>query len=411
MRTVIAGGGIGGLAAALSLHAAGLRDLQVLEAVPELQPIGVGVNLPPHAVRELTELGLGEDLARIGIPTLELAYYDPAGTLIWTEPRGTPAGYRWPQYSIHRGELQMLLLGAVRERMGREAVRTDCRLTGLRSTEDGGIEALTATGPAVRGDVLVGADGIRSAVRALLYPQEGPLPWNGWFMFRGRTWAPPYLTGGSMVIIGDEVQRVVAYPIGHARGDGQVLTNWILTRRVPGEALARGDWNRSADPAEVARHIEGWRYDWLDAHALVADAELAYEYPMVDLDPLPRWSHGRVTLLGDAAHAMYPFGSNGASQAILDARVLAQELATRPDPLAALAAYDARRRETVAKVQLANREQAGGVMARVSALARRSAHGSAADELMAVETEYKRLAGFDAETLNTRASLSVARAH
>ena len=410
MRILIAGGGIGGLAAALSLHAAGLNDVQVFESAAEVLPIGVGVNLPPHAVRELTELGLADVLAHTGVPTAELAYYGRDGQLIWTETRGSAAGYHWPQYSIHRGRLQLLLLEAVRERLGFQAVHTGRRVMRF----DRGAQGITlqikrsdGTHEQVSGDVLIGADGIRSSVRAQLFPNEGPLPWNGWVMYRGRTWAPAFLTGESMVIIGDEVQRVVAYPISAPRADGLILTNWILTRRADYSSMDRGDWNRAANPLDLRVHVQGWTWDWIDVAQLITQAEEAYVYPLVDLEPLARWSVGAVTLLGDAAHAMYPFGSNGASQAILDGRYLARELASCANAEHALAQYEACRRETTTQVQLANRRQASDVMTRVSELARQHATGAAAGELMAVEAQYKRLAGFDADTLNTRASLSV----
>jgi 2-polyprenyl-6-methoxyphenol hydroxylase-like FAD-dependent oxidoreductase len=224
-------------------------------------------------------------------------------------------------------------------------------------------------------------------------------------MFRGAARGAPFLSGRSMVIVGDETRRAVVYPL-----DGETL-NWLVVRPAPSGAppLELGNWNRPISPQLVADFVQDWVFDWLDLPALVRATESAYEYPMADLDPLPQWTFGRVTLLGDAAHAMYPFGSNGASQAILDGRVLAYHLATQPDVDGALAAYEAERRPAVSAVQLANRRQAGDVMARVSALARAQDHASAAAELKQVEQKYKQLAGFDVETLNHRPSLSVVR--
>lgn len=228
-------------------------------------------------------------------------------------------------------------------------------------------------------------------------------------MWRGVTWAPSFLSGTSMVIVGDEIQRVVAYPISGPRDDGLVLINWILSRRTDGTTTEteRGNWTQPADRRDLVQYVDSMCFDWLDIASLIGNAEAAYEYPKVDLEPLERWTEGRVTLLGDAAHAMYPFGSNGASQAIIDARVLALDLATHQDEREALASYEQKRRLVTAQVQLANRRQDGEVMARVSELARGSAVGDAADELKSVEVQYKRLAGFEAETLNTRPSLSV----
>jgi 2-polyprenyl-6-methoxyphenol hydroxylase-like FAD-dependent oxidoreductase len=405
MKALIAGAGIGGLSAALSLHAAGYRDIVLLESARELQQVGVGLNLPPHAVRELVELGLGAALDSTGLRTAELAYYDIQGQLIWAEPRGLAAGYRWPQYSIHRGRLQQLLLDAVRERLGPQAVLTGHRVTGVQQfaggVRVGCIDARTGSAQEHEGNLLVGADGIRSAVREAMFGRV-PLASNGWTMYRGAVKAAPFLTGHSMVIVGDEQRRAVVYPI-----DGETL-NWLIVRPAPaGDGTELGNWNRPVEPPLVASHVRDWAFDWLDIPALVDATTAAYEYPMADIDPLARWSVGRITLLGDAAHAMYPFGSNGASQAILDGRVLARELARHADAGRGLAAYEAARREQVAAVQLANRTQAGDVMARVSALARSGKHGSAADELKGIEQNYKRLAGFDVQALNERPSFSV----
>ncbi|WP_151447353.1 FAD-dependent monooxygenase [Lacisediminimonas profundi] len=408
MDIAISGAGIGGLTAALSLHAAGQRNVTVFEAAPQLRQVGVGLNLPPHAVRELAELGLGDQLERAGIRTAELAYYDPAGKLIWAESRGTEAGYRWPQYSIHRGKLQDLLAQAVRERLGQGAIRTGIRLSTATTRADGrvefhGTDVQAGTRLSFEADLLVAADGIRSALRDHLAGQPTPLASNGWVMYRGTTRAAPFLSGHSMVIIGDENQRIVVYPIG----DG--MLNWLLVRPRDDKAPAAelGNWNLEVSPAKLAQTVSDWRFEWLDVHALVAAAPIAWEYPMADIDPLPRWTYGHCTLLGDAAHAMYPFGSNGASQAIIDARVLAWAIGTRPGIDDALQWYEQQRRPATGNVQTANRRQAGDVMARVSELARRAAHADAANELLEVERRYKQLAGFDVETLNKRDSWNV----
>jgi 2-polyprenyl-6-methoxyphenol hydroxylase-like FAD-dependent oxidoreductase len=252
-------------------------------------------------------------------------------------------------------------------------------------------------------DVAIAADGIRSPVRDSLYGAVTALASNGWVMYRGVTKSAPFLSGRSMVIIGDETQRVVVYPIA----DG--VLNWLLVRpkdttRAEAEL---GNWNVPVSTSAIAAFVKDYRFDWLDVHHLVASSSESYEYPMADIDPLPRWVFGRCALLGDAAHAMYPFGSNGASQAILDARVLAYELATAPTIDEALRGYETQRRPVASDVQLANRRQAGDVMARVSALARSGAHGDAATELQDVERRYKQLAGFDVDALNTRKSWSV----
>jgi 2-polyprenyl-6-methoxyphenol hydroxylase-like FAD-dependent oxidoreductase len=404
MRIIVAGAGIGGLSAALSLHAAGYHEILLLESAREIQQVGVGLNLPPHAVRELVELGLGHALEHSGLPTAELAYHDAQGRRIWSEPRGLQAGYRWPQYSIHRGRLQQLLLDAVRERLGSQAVLTGQRV-GTVEQEAGKVRVRCVQAGMLaahehEADLLVGADGIRSAVRdAILGPVA--LATNGWTMYRGAVKAAPFLGGLSMVIVGDEQRRAVVYPI-----DAETQ-NWLIVRPVGGEGAELGNWNRPIDPAMIAAHVQDWAFDWLDIPALVKATPAAYEYPMADIDPLARWTTGRVTLLGDAAHAMYPFGSNGASQAIIDSRVLAQALARSSSVEEGLAAYEGARRAQVAQVQLANRTQAGDVMSRVSTLARSGLHGAAANELKAVEQRYKQLAGFDVNALNERPSFSV----
>jgi 2-polyprenyl-6-methoxyphenol hydroxylase-like FAD-dependent oxidoreductase len=409
MRITIAGAGVGGLTAALSLHAAGYDDVVLLEAAREIRDVGVGINLPPHAVRELSELGLEEELARSGLPTKELAYYDSAGQLIWNEPRGRDAGYRWPQYSIQRGQLQRILVEAVRRRLGPSAIKTGQRVLRVLQESVGQVCIETAdqfSGQSVShfADIVVAADGIRSATRDSLSGAVTPLASNGWVMYRGTTRAEPFLTGATMIILGDETQRIVVYPIAPG------LLNWLLVRpRGDAAAAELGNWNVSVSPECVASFAEQYRFDWLDIHRLVGAASEAYEYPMADIDPLPRWVFGRCALLGDAAHAMYPFGSNGASQAILDARVFAYELATAPAIDSALNGYEARRRPVASGVQLANRRQAGDVMAKVSAMARRGAHGDAASELQDAERSYRQLAGFDVEELNNRKSWSARR--
>ncbi|HSA50916.1 MAG TPA: flavin-dependent oxidoreductase [Yinghuangia sp.] len=416
MRVVVAGGGIGGLAAALSLHAAGIDRVTVLEAAPEIRPLGVGINLLPHATRELTELGLADELAELGVATARLTYFNRHGQEIWSEPRGLAAGYHWPQYSVHRGALQMLLLRAVRERLGADAVRTGAVVAGYEDLP-GAVRVRLHDGTRVDGDVLVGADGIRSAVRRRLFPAEGPPPWNGLVLWRGTTRVPhpAFLGGRTMVMAGDGTEKFVAYPLADVPDDdGRVLLNWIAERPLDTPPPAPGDWNRPAEPAAILRHFGDWRFDWLDVPAVISGAETVFEYPMVDRDPLPQWTHGRVTLLGDAAHAMYPIGSNGASQAILDARVLAHALATHPLD-EALAGYEAQRRPATTAIQQANRGLGPEVVMRI--VHERAPDGFTADRgldhvLTAQEREdiasaYKRTAGFDPDVLNSRPSYSV----
>ncbi|MGA6154187.1 FAD-dependent monooxygenase [Stenotrophomonas sp. NPDC087984] len=400
MSVLIAGAGIGGLAAALSLHAAGVGTA-VVESAREIRPLGVGINLLPHAVRELIELGLGDELAAIGVATAENVYADRFGRQVFTEPRGMAQGYRWPQYSVHRGELQRLLLAAVRERLGADAVRIGTRVVGF---DDAGEEA----GPRERGGVrvrlldratgtveesaaraLIGADGLHSAVRAALHPQDGPLLWSGIRMWRGTTRAEPFLSGRSMVIVRDGDAELVAYPIGGGR------VNWVCQVRVsePRPLTGEAAWNRVGRLADVLPYFDHWRLGWLDVPGLLVNSGEILEYPMVDREPLPWWGSGRVTLLGDAAHPMYPVGANGASQAVVDARVLARELARADDVPTALARYETERREATAAVVRANR-------------AMNRAGARTPEELARVTDTYRDTTGGDVRTLNARASLS-----
>ena len=419
MTVLVAGAGIGGLTLALSLHQAGV-PVRVFESAAELRPLGVGINLLPHAVRELDELGLLAELDRIGVRTAELAYYSKRGQLIWSEPRGAAAGYRWPQFSIHRGHLQMLLLKAVRRRLGDANIRVGWHLDKWR---DRGNE-ITASfidkkSGAARGDVdgqlLIGADGIHSSLRRRFYPDEGPPIWNGAILWRGTARARPYLTGRSMIMAGHEFQKFVCYPISapedDGAGDGKATINFIAERKfAPDHAWRREDWNRPGDPADFLPQFEDWVFDWLDVPALIRAADAVYEYPMVDRDPLPWWTRGRATLLGDAAHAMYPIGSNGASQAILDARVLTREILKRGATAEALAAYEAERRPATAKVVLANRQNGPEqVMQRVEELApagfERIEDVLTPGELEETAASYKKLAGFDKDALNSRPAI------
>jgi 2-polyprenyl-6-methoxyphenol hydroxylase-like FAD-dependent oxidoreductase len=413
MTILIAGGGIAGLTAALSLHQIGI-DCRVFETVATPQPLGVGINLLPHAVRELSDLGLQDALAQTAIPTAELAYYNKHGQRIWSEPRGRDAGYNWPQFSIHRGELQLILLQAARTRLGADHIMTGHHLTGWQDNGTG-IRAqfidrrTNAPLPDAEGDLLVAADGIHSAVRQTLYPQEGPPIWNGAILWRGTTRASPFLTGRSMIMAGHEFQKFVAYPISRAAADqGHAVINWIAERKFqPDASWRREDWNRPGNLDDFLPQFAGWRFDWLDVPALIQAADHCFEYPMVDRDPLDRWTFGRVTLLGDAAHPMYPIGSNGASQAILDARVLTREIRrTGPTP-DALLAYEAERRPATSKIVMANR---GNGPEQVMQLVEQRAplgFSQIEDVLTPAELEgtaagYKQLAGFDKDALNAR---------
>jgi 2-polyprenyl-6-methoxyphenol hydroxylase-like FAD-dependent oxidoreductase len=413
MEVTIAGGGIGGLAAALALHAASV-DCEVFEQVRELRELGVGINTLPHAIKELAALGLLDELDRVGVRTRELIYANRFGQAVWREPRGTDAGFDAPQFSIHRGKLHGVLLRAVIERIGPGRVHAGCRL--LSFVERG--ERIVAlferreSGETfeVAADALVGADGIHSAVRAAFYPAEGPPAWNGIMLWRGAADWPIHVDGRTMVIAGGMDAKFVFYPIHSdpAHPDRR-LTNWAVQARLPNAGALpprREDWNRPGRLGDLEPLIRNrFRLGFVDPLALIQASGTFYEYPMCDRDPLPRWSFGRATLLGDAAHPMYPVGSNGASQAVLDARALARHLASAPSVPEALAAYEAERRPVTAEIVLSNRK--GGPERVIDVLEARAPDGFEDVEAVASHAEreaivrgYAAMAGFAREQVN-----------
>ena len=346
LPVIVAGGGIGGLSVALTLDQIGVPCI-VLETVADPKPLGVGINLQPNAVRELYELDIGPaKLDTIGLRAKEWALVGLNGNDVYSEPRGQLAGYKWPQYAVHRGRLQMLLLDTAMKRLGAAAVRTGSRVTGFRQHPD----AVTALVQTTRGDrtelrgrLLIGADGLHSSIRAQMYPDQPPIQWGGAIMWRGMTPGVPIRTGASFVGLGTHRHRVVFYPISQADPATSLATiNWIAEITVDNSSgWGNGDWNKKVEIASFAHHFADWTYDWLDVPRMLRGAKEAFEYPMIDRDPVPTWVSGRVALLGDAAHVMYPTGSNGASQAIVDARVLGAAMLKHGVTADALRAYDA----------------------------------------------------------------------
>lgn len=403
-KVMIAGGGIGGLAAALTLHQIGV-DCVVYESVRTLKPLGVGINLQPNAVRELGDLGITPAmLDEVGLPAREWALVGLNGNDIHAEPRGLEAGYNWPQYAVHRGQFHMLLHRLVVERLGPEAVQTGKRVTGY--SHDTGVTLHFADGTQATGDLLIGADGIHSAIRATMHPGQPPIHWGGAVMWRGVTRARPNRTGSSFIGLGTHRHRVVIYPISHPDADGMATINWIaeVTYDSP-EGRENTGWFREVTTADFALHFDGWNWDWLDVPALLAGAEVVYENPMIDRDPIQTWVDGPVALLGDAAHAMYPTGSNGASQAIIDARVLGACMVEHGANAQALAAYDARLCGPVSALVLRNRgagpfgllnivhDRCGGTFDDIDSVI-------PPDERAAFLAGYKKAAGFAIESLN-----------
>lgn len=413
MKTaIIVGGGIGGLVSALKLHRVGV-SVRVFESVENIQALGVGINLLPHAVRVLTELGLADKLKSTGLPTSELVYFNKFGSRIWQEPRGVNAGYHWPQYSIHRGRLQMLLLDAVKEQLGEQAVITGHHLSSFEMEG----EQVTAhfinrkTGVnlgSYSADVMVAADGIHSAVRKFFYPNEGLPKFSGRILWRGIAEFEPYLTERTMIMAGYQNQKFVAYPVcPDTLARGRSLVNWIAELSVDEEMPSRADWNRKVNKEVFAPAFASWDFGWLNVPKLIEETEAVYEFPMVDRDPLPKWTFGRVTLLGDAAHPMYPIGSNGASQAILDADALGQAISENQDAELALIAYEKARLSRTANIVLSNRKN--GPESVMQIVEERAPKGFenlydviSQEELEEISNRYKQIAGFDQKTLNAK---------
>jgi 2-polyprenyl-6-methoxyphenol hydroxylase-like FAD-dependent oxidoreductase len=416
LEVIVAGGGIGGLSLALSLHQAEIA-VRVYEAVRIPSPLGVGINLQPTAVRELTELGLGEALAQTGIATRRLNLCNKFGQLIYAERRGLDAGYRWPQYSIHRGKLQLLLLRAVRDRIGGENIRTGLKLT--RFEQDGRVRAHfidrhSGSEHVDEADILVGADGIHSAVRHQFYPTEGAPRFAQQMLWRAAVEAEPFLDGQTMAIVGHFHQRIIIYPIGGGQ-DGKARINWICQKTVPDRPTPREDWNRRVAKEDVLATFGDWKFPWLDLPALIEQSPDIYEFPLVDRDPIAAWSFGRVTLLGDAAHPMQPIGSQAGSQAILDARALTRALVETDDAVAALKRYDGERRPPMNDIIQRNRNF--GPEAAMQLAEERAPNGFARvedvisrPELDAIVASFARAAGLDVETVNHRPSFVSPRA-
>ena len=417
MKVMVIGAGIGGLTAALSLHAAGI-DAQVYESVADMQALGAGINLQPNAVRELIELGLGSALAATAIETAELGYYNKHGQLIWSEPRGLAAGYAWPQYSIDRGDLQMILLAAVKERLGAENVFAGHHLVSFE--QDGSSVTAQFTDrengkrlPARRGDVLIGCDGIHSSVRTQLYPHEGPPRSSGRIQWRGVVEGEPFLGGRTHVTMGFSQRRAVVYPVSRkAAGRGRSLINWVAVLGKQSASGVRATWDRKVPKDRFFRQFKDWNFGWIKFADLICDTDEIYEFPKDDRDPLPRWSFGRVTLVGDAAHTMLPIGAQAGSQAIVDARVLAFALATTRMAEQALELYEQQRRPIMNAVTMRNRKFGPAIVMEIAE--QRAPQGFARiedvmtyRELADIAHAYKVEAGFDPTAVNQRASSTV----
>jgi 2-polyprenyl-6-methoxyphenol hydroxylase-like FAD-dependent oxidoreductase len=415
MHVLLVGAGIGGLAAALSLHAAGI-EVSVFEAAPRVEALGLGINLQPTAVRELAELGLLDQLAEVAAPIEALGFFNRHGQPVWNEARGLACGYRWPQLAINRGTLQDLLYATACARLGHDRIVTGHALVSFEQDARGVVghfseQATASIQRRVSGDVLVGADGLHSAVRRHYYPDQ-PLRFAGQLMWRGAVTAPAFLGGRSMIIAGHRDQKVVAYPMTPSR-DGQATINWIAELGQSTGAPPREDWNRRVGRSHFADRFNDWRFGWLDAPDLIARTDTILEFPKFDRDPVARWSFGRVTLLGDAAHPMHPAGSQAGSQAIIDARALAWHLARhRDDVTAALRAYEQERLPVTRDIALQNR--AMGAEAMMDLAEARAPQGFTDIDAILPRAErealagtYRSRAGLDVQAVNDRASYAV----
>jgi 2-polyprenyl-6-methoxyphenol hydroxylase-like FAD-dependent oxidoreductase len=408
-RIAVIGGGVAGLGLALSLHQRGIV-CDVYEAAPEIKELGVGITLLPHAMRELAALGVQGKLEAAGIENLESVFYNRYGQFIYKEPRGRHAGYAYPEVGIHRGKLHRILFEETLRQIGAAHLHTDHRCVGALQDEQGAtlrfVDANGAQRAPVQADIVIACDGVNSTIRRQFYPDE-KVAFAGINTWRGVTRHKPILSGKSYMRVGSiHTGKMVIYPIvDNVDGNGNQLINWMAEIQREGEQM--NDWNRTGNRADFEAIFKDWRFPWLDVPQLIANAEQILEYPMVDKDPVPRWTFGRVTFMGDAAHPMYPRGSNGAAQGLIDARTLAELLAKMDDPLAALQAYDQARVEPTARVVQTNRSTPPDfINIKVDELSGGKPFDNIDDlisqeELRQISENYKRVAGFSQETLKT----------
>ena len=409
LKIAVIGGGIAGLALALNLKRRGLT-CDVYESVPEVKELGVGITLLPHGMRELAALGVQAKLEAAGIENLESVFFNRYGQYIYSEPRGRHAGYPVPEVGIHRGKLHRILFDEALAQLGLQHIHTGHRCTGVEQDDHGAtvhfVDPISgAARPSVRADVVVACDGINSAIRKQFYPDE-KMAFSGINTWRGVTKHKPILTGKSYIRIGSiQTGKMVIYPIvDNIDSEGNQLINWMA--EIQSEATTMNDWNQSGKAADFLDIFKDWTFDWLDVPALIANASQILEYPMVDKDPVAQWTFGRITFMGDAAHPMYPRGSNGSAQALIDARTLADELVQHDDPLVALKSYETLRLEPTANIVRTNRatppdfiimkadELSGGKPFRhIDDLISQT-------ELKAISDNYAKVAGFSREAVD-----------
>ncbi|MFT6434488.1 MAG: 2-polyprenyl-6-methoxyphenol hydroxylase-like FAD-dependent oxidoreductase [Candidatus Azotimanducaceae bacterium] len=405
---IIVGAGPVGLTLALLLHRNNI-PVEIYEAVEEVKPLGVGINLLPHSVRVLVELGLKDQLDSIGVRTSALHYYNKWGQQIWAEPRGIEAGYEHPQYSIHRGKFQMMLVAETRQRLGEETMKTGLKLIDWEDTTDGvsvRLQNLANEEVFVEGRCLIAADGINSTARALLYPDEGAPLYGNRILWRGTSVTKPFLDGRTMFMAGHPTCKFVAYCIQeNCDGMNNSLINWIAELEHPEDPVEMQNWNRKVNVDVFADSFDAWDFSWINIPKIIKQCQAVYEYPLSDRDPLPKWTFGNMTLIGDAAHPMYPIGSNGASQGILDAEKLSDELSSQEMVTKAFDNYELERRPATSNIVLSNRKNGPEQVMQLAE--ERSPDGFehvhdiiSQAELEEIANRYKQTAGFTVASVN-----------
>ena len=409
MTVLIAGGGIAGLSVALSCQQVDIPFI-VFETSEEIKPLGVGINLQPNAVRELSDLGIKESLQKIGVETQEFGLFSKEGLEIWSEPRGIKAGYKEPQFSVHRGQLQQLLYNTLKKRNNKDSIKLGYLTKSFEQSPEGVkikcVNKKTGKNEHFFGNILIGCDGINSNIRKQMYPNEGSPIWNGAVLWRGTTHGTPFRTGASMVMIGHETQRFVSYPISNPNDKGKAIINWIAELKFePSIAWPSGDWNKRVEKSKFIDQFKNWSFDWIDPIKLISESGDVFEYPMVDREPLDKWTFEKTTLLGDAAHPTYPVGSSGASQAIIDSRKLVFYLKAKGLNNSALAAYEDEMRPLTSKITITNRSDGPDALLQVVEDRCEGKFASinniiTESELKDHSEKYKTIAGTNIEKLN-----------
>ncbi len=405
IKVAIIGGGIAGLGLALNLHARGI-DCEVFESVPEVKEMGVGITLLPHATRELNALGVLPRLEAVAIENLESVFFNRFGQFVYKELRGRHDGYSTPELGIHRGKLHRILFETVLERLGADKVHTGHKCVSVDQTEQHArVTFVLPDGSqrTVQAETAVACDGINSAVRKQFYPDD-KVCFAGINTWRGVTVHKPILSGKSYMRIGAiDTGKMVVYPIvDNIDGQGNQLINWMAEIRLPNTAM--NDWNKLGSGEDCVQYFKDWQFPWLDVPNLILSAERVFEYPMVDKDALPQWSFGRITLMGDAAHPMYPRGSNGSAQGLIDARTLADLLQQHTDVRVALQHYQDSRLPTTAKVVQTNRSTPPDfIIMKADELSgdkpfRHIDDLISQEALRAISDQYKQVAGFAAKS-------------